>query len=506
MALALTPVHGKIPRARIFAVLAVIIFFSEIATFEILMVYPAMPHMAPAFQTLNIAWVVSIVTLTGATLMPLIGKASDRLGKKRVILGLAAVFVLGSVVCATATTFPVLLAGRAMQGVLVGIVALSYSLVRDIVPRDFVPVALGMVATGIGMSAVAGPFIAGWLIDGFGFHGIFWFMAVYLAALIPLYWSVVPESPVRTDRPVDYLGTALLGPGVAVLLLGITKGSSWGWSATSTRGLLLVGVVMLVAFVAWQRIAPHPLIDLGILFGRRFGPTVLAVTGLAYMMNAHSMLMPTLLQTPAGLPGISYGAGLSATQYALWTCPLGITAMFAGPFGGFLAKRIGARQVLLGSGIFFLITMFLGSKLLTLPWQVALLSAIAGFAVGFLHSSNANLVQDALPPETSGVGTAIAGVTMQLCSAIAVTVTGVVMSHHVQAVDPKTHAVLYADAALSRGFLYAAAVGLLGVVVALVMKHGRRPATGGLQSPLPAGGHAEVESGASSAPTDMSIR
>lgn len=104
------------------------------------------------------------------------------------------------------------------------------------------------------------------------------------------------------------------------------------------------------------------------------------------------------------------------------------------------------------------------------------------------------------------MGTAIAGVTMQLCSAIAVTVTGVVMSHHVQAVDPKTHAVLYADAALSRGFLYAAAVGLLGVVVALVMKHGRRPATGGLQSPLAAGGHAEVESGASSAPTDMSIR
>lgn len=508
MALALTPIRGTVPRARIFAVLAVIIFFSEIATFEILMVYPAMPHMAPAFQTLNIAWVVSIVTLTGATLMPLIGKASDRLGKKRVILGLAVVFVIGSIVCATATSFAVLLVGRALQGVLVGIVALSYSLVRDIMPRDFVPVALGMVATGIGMSAVAGPFVAGWLIDGFGFHGIFWFMAIYLAVLIPLYWAVVPESPVRTDRPVDYLGTALLGPGVAVLLLGITKGSSWGWSAGSTRGLLLLGVVMLAAFIAWQRVATHPLIDLKILFGRKFGPTVLAVAGLGYMMNAHSLLMPTLLQTPSGIPGISYGAGLSATQYALWTCPLGIAAMVAGPLGGYFAKRIGARQVLLGSGGFFLVAMVLGSKLLTLTWQVALLSAIAGFAVGFLHSSNANLVQDALPPETSGVGTAIAGVTMQLCSAVAVTVTGVVMSHHVLSVSPKTHAVLYADEAISRGFLYAGAVGLVGIAVALVMRHGRTPASGGMGAPTAGAdaGQSDAESGTVNAPTDMSTR
>lgn len=506
MALALTPIRGKIPRARIFAVLAVIIFFSEIATFEILMVYPAMPSMAAEFQTLNIAWVVSIVTLTGATLMPLIGKASDKLGKKQVIVALAVVFVIGSVVCATATSFAVLLVGRAMQGVLVGIVALSYSLVRDIMPRDFVPVALGMVATGIGMSAVAGPFVAGWLIDGFGFHGIFWFMAIYLAVLIPLYWVVVPESRVRTDRPVDYLGTALLGPGVAVLLLAITKGNSWGWSAPSTIGLLVLGAAMLAAFVAWQRVAPHPLIDLKILFGRKFGATILAVTGLAYMMNAHSMLMPTLLQTPSGIPGISYGAGLSATQYALWTCPLGITAMFAGPLGGFLAKKIGARQVLLGSGVCFLVVMLLGSRLFTVQWQVAVLSTIAGFAVGFLHSSNANLVQDSLPAETSGVGTAIAGVTMQLCSAIAVTVTGVVMSHHVLAVNPKTHAVLYADEALTRGFLYAGAVGLVGIAVALVMRHGRTPATGGLGSAEAEVGQSSVESGAPSAPTDMSIR
>lgn len=481
MALDLDRSHGTVSRRRVFVVLLVIIFFSEIAAFEILMVYPAMPHMAPAFKTLNIAWVASIVTLTGATLMPLLGKASDKWGKKRVILSLGIIFVAGSIVCAVATTFPVLLVGRALQGALVGIIALSYSLVRDIMPRDFVPVALGMVATGIGMSGLLGPFIAGWLIDGFGFRGIFWFMAIYVAALLPLYWAVVPESPVRIAQPVDFLGTLLLGPGVGVLLFGVTNGTDWGWSSGRTITVLTCGAAMLVGFVAWQRIAPHPLIDLRILFGRRLCPTLLAVAGISYMMSAHALIMPTMLQTPAQLPGISYGAGLSATQYAVWTCAMGIAGMLAGPLGGYLARRVGARQVLLAAGSLFLIVMLLGAQLFTLQWQIAILSMIAGFALGFLHSSNANLVQDALPAPQSGVGTAIAGLSMQLTNSVAVTVTGIVMARHVQAVDPSTFSVLYSDSAISSGYVYAATIGLVGVLTALLMKHGRTPAQGGLQ-------------------------
>ncbi|WP_037225531.1 MFS transporter, partial [Rhodococcus sp. R1101] len=112
----------------------------------ILMVYPALPHIASSFNTLNVAWTMSIVTLAGATLMPMIGKASDKLGKKRVILFLAVVFIVGSVISAASTSFEMMLVGRAAQGALVGIVALSYSLVRDIMPREFVPIALGVVA------------------------------------------------------------------------------------------------------------------------------------------------------------------------------------------------------------------------------------------------------------------------------------------------------------------------------------------------------------------------
>lgn len=475
------PSSPPLSKPRIIAVLALIILFSEIATFEILMVLPALPHMAAEFRTLDIAWAASIVTLAGATAMPLIGKAADKWGKKRTILAMAVIFVLGSILCAVTTSFPLLLAGRAMQGVLVGVVSVSYGLVRDIMPRTLVPVALGAVVTGVGMSAVAGPFLAGWLIDGFGFRSVFWFLAAYVIVLLPLYLVVVPESPVRTHRPIDYLGVALLGPGVMLLLLTVSKGKVWGWTAESTLTMGAAGAAMLAAFFWWQSRAPHPLIDLRILTGPKFGLTVVAVACVGFMMSAHSLLMPIMLQTQTA-DGISYAAGLSATSLAVWTCPLGITAMAMGPAGGAVAKRFGARRVLLTGGILFLAVMLLGSTLMTLQWQIGILSALAGAAVGFLHSSNANLIQDALPSELSGTGASISGMFSMLAGGTATTLTGVILSGHVASVDPATHAAVYSDTAFRQAFLFAGTVGLVGVALTAAMKHGRGPAQGGLET------------------------
>ncbi|TDD84619.1 MFS transporter [Actinomadura darangshiensis] len=480
MALDLTPSHGAAPRYRLLLALAVIILFSETATFEVLMVMPALPDMAAHYRTTDTAWVVSILTLAGATVMPLVGRAADRWGKKRVILLLGCAFLAGGVLCATADSFALLLTGRALQGSMVGIVGLSYSLVRDIMPRNFVPVALGMVVTGVGMSAVAGPFAAGALIDAFGFRGIFWFMVAYAAILLPLYALLIPESRGQAGQPIDYLGSVLLGPAAAALLYGLSRGSQDGWTSGAALGLLLAGALLLAGFLVRQRTARHPLIEPRILFGARFGPTLLAVGCVSYMMNAHALLVPTMLRTPPGAGGTGYGAGLSATGYATWTWPLGALAMITGPLGGYLAKRIGPRRVLLGSACLFLATLYAGGRLPHVFWQVAMMSVIAGMAVGFLHSSNANLVQDALPSSHSGVGNTIGAMNSLLAASIGSTVTGIVMADHVRATDPVSHAVLYEPGAFTSGYLYAAAVGAAGLVVALVMRHGHRPAQGGL--------------------------
>lgn len=477
MALDLTPSDGAPPRHRLLLALAVIILFSEIATFEILMVTPALPEMAGHFRTTDIAWVVSIVTLAGATVMPLVGRAADRWGKKRVILVLGCVFLAGSVLCATTSSFPLLLAGRAVQGAMVGIVGLSYGLVRDIMPRSFVPVALGMVVTGVGMSAVVGPFVAGFLIDGFGYQGVFWFMVAYMAVLLPLYALLIPETPVRADTRIDYLGSIMFGPAIALGLYGLSRGSEDGWTSPAALALLGGAAVLAAGFLVRQWTTRHPLIEPRVLFGRRFGPTLLAVGCVSYMMNAHALMSPTMLRTPEGAAGTGYGAGLSAIEYALWTAPLGLMSMAVGPVGGYLAKRIGARRVLIAAAVLFIMTMYVGAQLPNVYWQVALKSLLAGIAVGCLHSSNANLVQDALPSSYSGVGNTIGAMNALMFASIGSTVTGIVMADHVVTTG---HGVVYEPGAFTGGFFFAALVGAAGLVIALVMRHGRAPARGGL--------------------------
>lgn len=481
--------NRSFPRSRIILMCVVIIFFSEIATFEILMVLPALPHMAADLRTPDIAWVASIVTLSGAVVLPLAGKFADRYGKKRVILTIGLIFVAGSIICATTQSFPVMLLGRALQGMMAGVVALSYGLVRDIIPRTYVPLALGAVVTGIGMGGIAGPFLAGWLVDGYGYRSVFWFMAIYIGVLLPLYAVLVAESPVRVRVAIDYPGAALLGLGAGLVLLGVGEGGSWGWGSGTTLGVLAMGAVLLAAFVVRQLRARTPLLDLRILTGPRFGLTVLAVGSVSYMMNAHAIITPTMLETPR-LPGNSYGAGLSVLDYAIWTFPMGVVGMGAGPLGGWLAKRIGARQVLLASGGSFLVALFLASRLFTLQWEIGVMSLFMGFAVGFLHSANANLLQDALPARLGGVGNSVAGVMALLAGTTATTVSGAIMARHVTTADPTSHAVVHTDAAFTHAYLYAMCVGLIGVLIALFMKHGRRPAQGGLvetADALPAG-------------------
>lgn len=482
MALDASPAGPALSRPRILLACALIILLSEMATFELLTVYPALPDMAAEFRTPNIAWSVSIVTLAGAVLLPLVGKAGDRFGKKRVILVLGLVFIVGSVLCATTGSFPVLLLGRLLQGGLVGLVNIAYALVRDTIPREYVPIALGSVVTGIGMGAVAGPFLAGWLIDSYGFRGVFWFMVVYVGVLLPLHAAFVPESPVRVKSSFDVLGAVALGAGLGLLLITISNGGSWGWGSTLTIAALVVGVLLLVGFVLWELRARTPLIDMRVLVGRRFAPTVVAVGLISYMMNSHVYLSPLMLETPH-VAGNSYGVGLSALELAVWTFPLGLVGMFAGPFGGYLAKRIGARQVLLAAGCLYLLVMFLGSRLFTVEWKIGMMSMVAGFAVGFLHSSNANLLQDALPARLGGVGNGIAGVVAMLAQAVATTVTGTVMATHVRPTPQGTDSVIYTDAAFTQAYLYAGIVGVVGVVIILAMKHGRKPAQGGLVEP-----------------------
>src|SRR5699024_5526385 len=104
----------------------------------------------------------------------LTGKLADLFGKRRVMLLCVTAGIAGSVLSATATSYAMMIAGRAIAGLLVPTLFLSYSLIRDVYPRRTIPLAVSICTAGMGMITVAAPFLSGWFIDGYGWRSLFW--------------------------------------------------------------------------------------------------------------------------------------------------------------------------------------------------------------------------------------------------------------------------------------------------------------------------------------------
>lgn len=175
--------RAPLSRGKSFALLALIILLVEVIPLAYNFVTPALPEIAKHFGTANVGWVITIVTLVLAASTPLVGKLGDIYGKKRMMLVSAAVFGAGSLLGALAPNFELFLVGRGLQGAGMAILVLAYGLIRDILPPSIIPVAVGFVATGMGASTILGPIIGGYLIDHFGYTGVFWAQLLHVAVV-----------------------------------------------------------------------------------------------------------------------------------------------------------------------------------------------------------------------------------------------------------------------------------------------------------------------------------
>ncbi|WP_280417730.1 MFS transporter [Nocardia carnea] len=469
------------PTRYYIAVLVATILLFEIAPLELSMVYPSLRYMAGEFRTPNIGWVLTIVSLVGMVCQPVLGKLGDIYGKKRVLMCIAGMFAVGSLICAVAPSFPILLIGRALQASSVGITAVAYGLIRDIFPARLVPIALAAVSTGIGLNGIVGPLLGGYLATTFGYQAIFWFLLCYVAVLAPVVYVIAPESPLRLPHRLDLLGALLLGSGAGLLLLGISQGGAWGW--TSMRLWLVVGlaVVLLALFVGQELRSPQPLIDIRLIWGRAMRMTLLASFLGGFVLGGYSFLLPLMMESPR-VAGISYGFGLSALGYALWTSPLGVGTMVAGPLGGLVAKRVGPRTSLIMAMTAFTVVLGLLAFVHEYRWQISILVACLGIGMGFFYASGSNLVVEAVPASKTSASAGVLGCSNSLGVATGVTVLGAVLSANVLYADAGDHHIVYSDNAFVYAFCTASAIGAAGLVVALIMRHGRTPASGGVKA------------------------
>lgn len=457
---------------RLVLSLAALVLLLETLTISYLMISMAIPSIAAHYRTTQGAWLLTAFLLVGAITAPLVGKLADMYGKRRLLLACVTIAAVGAFICAVADSYTVMLVGRSVSGLLIPCLFLSYSLIRDVFPPKKVALAVSIATSGMGLIAIPAPFLTGWLIDHYGFRSIFWFFVIVLVLLLGMIAATTSESSVRLRSTLDLLGAALLGAGIAGVLIAVSIGPSNGWTHISTVGYLAGGIILLGAWLISARLVQDPLIDLHVLGNR---PVLLTAVGAGFTYAAaglYSILLPMLAMTPATL-GLGYGFGVTAEGFAVFQAPIGGMVVIGGIVVGLLVSRGVRPRGLLIAG---LSAMTLGFVLTSLVHDNRILlvffAALFGCGMGLAYASIPNLLIEAVPAELQATTASIVGVFQSVFPAVLPVVAFSVMNvAYIAPLSPEVTkgVVFYTDTGFQMAFMIGAAATTLGVVVAFML-------------------------------------
>src|SRR5690348_14805385 len=244
-------------------VTAAVMLGTALSALDVTVVSAAMPTIVGRLGGLSLyPWVFSSYLLASTITVPIYGKLADLYGRKRIYAISAALFLVGSGLCGAATSMPLLILFRVVQGLGAGgVQPMTFTIVGDIYSVEQRGKVQGLFSGVWGVSSIVGPLIGGIITQYISWRGIFYINLPFGLLSIVLLWVYLHEQLERRRPRIDYLGAALLAVGITALLLGIQEGGvDFPWASAPILGLLALAAVCLALFV-WQEFrAPEPML------------------------------------------------------------------------------------------------------------------------------------------------------------------------------------------------------------------------------------------------------
>ena len=360
----------------------------------------AFPAISAAFS-LDVPlmqWVVISYVLTYASLLLGCGRLADVWGYQRVLAWGLILSAIAFLCCGLASTFPLFLAARVLQGVGVALVlAAAPALVTLTVAPEARGQALGIFQMSAAIGFALGPLLGGVLVDTFGWRAVYLFRIFPAVLLASLAFSRVALLPGRKDnQPFDVVGALTLAGSIAGFLLAISRGRDLGWFSPVVIVFLIGAGVCFVAFVAVETRTLAPVVDLHL-----FRRPAFTIANLLNVLANCSMFAIWLLVPYYIVNTLGYSARIGGL--ILTACPAA-TALTA-PFAGKLADRFGtARLSSIGLGL-EAIGLWSMSQLSGDSGVVPILLTLAlvGLGLGLFQAPNMSFVMGTIPREQQGV-------------------------------------------------------------------------------------------------------
>lgn len=431
-----------------------------IAAFMQTLVTPIIPRL-PVFldsSTADASWVLTSTLLAAAISTPISGRLGDMYGKRRMVLILLGMVVVGAVISALSNTLIPMIVGRVLQGFGLGVIALGISILRDIIHPKNLGGAVALVSATLGIGGALGLPLAAFIADNFDWHFLFWLAAALGVLAIVLVSIIIPVSTLRTGGRFDFVGALGLALGLVCVLLAISKATTWGLVAL---GLGIGGLVVLVVWGYLELRIHDPLIDLRVAARRPVLLTNLTSISVGFAFFVVTASLPVVLEAPV-VSGV--GLGLPLLIASLCLMPLGIVMFFVSPLAARLSAARGARTSLILGGIIIALGFAFGTAYLEQIWHVILVSTITGLGVGFAYAAMPTLIMRSVPPTETAAANGLNSVMRTLGSSVAATIVGVILSSQLIMVG---EVAVPSRESFAWVFALGAAVVLAGVVIAL---------------------------------------
>ncbi|MFC9248738.1 MFS transporter [Streptomyces sp. NPDC057136] len=374
----------------------------------------------------NASWVITATLLSAAVATPVAGRLGDMYGKRRMLLVSTVPLVLGSVVCALASSVVPMIVGRGLQGLGMGVVPLGISLLRDVLPAERLGASIALMSASMGVGGALGlPFSAA-VAEHASWRVLFWVAAALSLLVAVLALLFVPDGRAGTGSArFDVLGAFGLGAGLVSLLLAVSKGSDWGWTSGTTLGLFATAIVVLLTWAWWELRSDEPLVDLRVTARPQILMTNAASILVGFAMYASSLVAPQLLQLPEAT---GYGLGQSMMAMGLWMAPGGLMMMVLAPLGAKLSEARGPKVTLVVGSLVISIGYASALLLLGSTWGLLVVTIVCSAGVGLAYGAMPALIMGAVPPEETASANSFNTLMRSIGSSVAAAVIGVVLA------------------------------------------------------------------------------
>ena len=380
----------------------------------------------------SVVWVTSAYLLAYAVPVLITGRLGDRFGQKRLYLTGLTVFTLASLWCGLTNSVEWLIIARVVQGLGASMMTpQTMATITRIFPAARRGAAMSLWGATAGVATLVGPLLGGVLVDQLGWEWIFFINVPVGLIGFFLALRLVPALDTNQHR-FDWLGVALSGLGMFLLVFGIQEGHQYDWGVITGEitvwRLIVAGLLILAVFLIWQaRNRREPLVPLGLFADRNFSLANVAISAMGFAITAFAFPLMLYAQLVRGL---------SPTKAALLLVPMALmTLVLAKPVGG-LTDRVHPRNLcafgfaaVIGSLVWLAQVMTPDSA----TWEILLPMVLLGVGNAFVWAPNSATATRNLPVQQAGAGAGIYNATRQVGAVLGSAAIAVLMDSRLAA-------------------------------------------------------------------------